>query len=294
MIDTQVHILDPAAYPYPAVTRGYRPRPDETGDLAALLAVLDAHGVARAVLVQASVYGADNAAILDALAAHPERFRCVVSVSGPEGVRPLLARRGVVGVRLNLVDDAGAAEGGPGAAREIAAEVFAAGGLLQLQASPALLGALLNVIPAGPVILDHFGRPDLSTGSTDTETVAAMAARPDTWLKVSAAFRLTPRKTALPRARLMPMLRAFGATRRLWGSDWPFINLANENLAKGDSASRDSRGAVPRYQDTLDARRRLLDAPEASDAAAARLFGWPVLGPPDAARGARTDGPPVG
>ena len=46
---------------------GYTPRPDETGTREALASLLDAHGVAHALLVQPSGYGFDNSAMLEAM-----------------------------------------------------------------------------------------------------------------------------------------------------------------------------------------------------------------------------------
>ena len=54
---------------------GYRPRPHETGTREAFAAVLDAHGVPHALLVQPSCYGVDNAAMLDAVAPAPAASR---------------------------------------------------------------------------------------------------------------------------------------------------------------------------------------------------------------------------
>ena len=78
--DTHAHVFDAARYPYQPV-RGYTP-PDN--DVNRLLALHDALGIARGVVVQASVHGTDNRAVLDAASAHPDRLRAIVAVS--EGV----------------------------------------------------------------------------------------------------------------------------------------------------------------------------------------------------------------
>ena len=60
-------------------------------------------GIDRAVLVQPSVYGMDNSALLDALRQMPERLRGVVVVPPDIGEPDLLALHaaGVRGVRVN-------------------------------------------------------------------------------------------------------------------------------------------------------------------------------------------------
>ena len=70
--DCHLHIIDPARFAF-VPGAGYTPRPDETGTRGALDAVLDAHGVAHALLVQPSGYGFDNSAMFDAMAARWSR-----------------------------------------------------------------------------------------------------------------------------------------------------------------------------------------------------------------------------
>src|SRR6516162_361589 len=76
IIDTHAHIIDPARFPF-ADGPGYKPLPHEVGTAEAYCAVLDAHGVAHAVLVQPSGYGYDNRAALEAMARYPGRFKTI-------------------------------------------------------------------------------------------------------------------------------------------------------------------------------------------------------------------------
>ncbi|MEE4209795.1 MAG: amidohydrolase family protein [Parvularcula sp.] len=255
MIDTQAHLLDPDSHPYPATTQGYRPSDAENGRMADLLREMESANVSRAILVQASVYGVDNAAILDAVAADPARFRAVV-MTEENDVPGIAAVPGVVGVRLNMTDYGG--HGGVQDVRRVAAGILDHGFILQLQATPEDAKALLDALPPGPVILDHFCRVDL-TRPGDLKTVARLAERDDCYLKVSGAFRLTGLEDwRTPDARLKALCAAYGANRVLWGSDWPFIKLG-----------------VPRptYRDTIGAAGQLIDLNQAS-ANAERLFGW--------------------
>src|SRR6266567_5399457 len=68
--DTHVHVFDATRFNYQA-TRAYTP-PDNPVNR--LLALHDTLGIARGVVVQASVHGADNSALLDAVRAHPDRL----------------------------------------------------------------------------------------------------------------------------------------------------------------------------------------------------------------------------
>lgn len=259
VIDTHVHVLDPRRFPYPKRTLGYRPGPSETGTADALIAVMDAHGVDHAVLVQASVYGYDNDAILDALARAPDRFRAVVMAPDDPVALTRLARvPGVCAVRLNLTDFGGHDD--HERVVDMARATIDAGLCVQVQAGPERLLGMLDRLGDGPVIIDHLGRPDLGAGTRDLDRIAALAGRAQTWLKVSGGFRLSGggdwRQTATELKRLT---EAFGPDRLLWGSDWPFINT---------NADR------PSYAETLDWGRAAIAEPAASHRAAARLFGW--------------------
>src|SRR5690349_11651682 len=106
--DAHCHVFGPAAkFPF-VPNRRYTPAdaPKE------MLAALHAHlGVERAVLVQASCHGPDNAAMLDCIASDPERYRgvAIVDDSFTEKDLDALDRGGVRGVRFNFVKHLGGA-----------------------------------------------------------------------------------------------------------------------------------------------------------------------------------------
>ena len=253
MIDSQLHLLDPLRFPYDPSAGGYVPRDDETGDLAALLQAMDEEAVARGVLVQPSSYGLDNAAILDALERQAARFRAVVMAG--DRLSELAARPGVVGARLNLANFA--AHGLAGAS-DAGGAILAAGLILQVLARPSELSVLVPALPAGPLVVDHLGFVDPAEPA-DLAAVAALAARPDTWLKLSGGFRLGGGAGwPHPDPGLRRLVAAFPENRLLWGSDWPFINLP---------------GPMPTYRETLDWGRALVDLDRAAQNAA-ELFGF--------------------
>ncbi len=261
MIDSQVHLIDPARYPFPDPPAGYVPTADETGTLNALLDVMDAHKVARAVLVPASVYGADNRVMLDAFKAHPDRFRVIAGVGAIEDVAVVTRQDGVVGVRLNLVNSDPIPDDIIGFARAIVDHHL----VLQLQAAPAQICAFIDGLdrPSARIVLDHFGRPDLANNPSDMERLTRLADSPSVYLKASAAFRLqsNPEPGVSDTDALTTLVRAFGKDRILWGSDWPFINT---NLADVI------------YAHTADLLAKLVgeDWQAAADANATSLFGW--------------------
>lgn len=234
IVDTHVHVLDPARFPYPQATRGYRPRPEETGTLPDLLALLDAHDVAGAVAVAASVYGSDNSSLHALHAAAPGRLRLVLACDpdSPDTLAAEAARPGVVGIRLNLTDDRRLDDPARlGALLDVAQE---AGLVVCLQAAPATAAGLLAGRDRLRVVLDHLGRPDLAGGAA---ALRDLARRPRTWLKLSGGFRLAPGLWPEPAPEHRALVATWPAERLIWGSDWPFINLARPRPAYGDCLS---------------------------------------------------------
>src|SRR5215510_5830244 len=107
-IDTHVHVFEPG-YPL-SPGRGYNPPDSTLADLKHLHATL---GVERVVFTQPSVYGTDNSAIVDAMAAlnreTPDRARCVVALdmNVSEDELAALDAAGGRGVRLNTDNKGG-------------------------------------------------------------------------------------------------------------------------------------------------------------------------------------------
>src|ERR1700722_568061 len=95
-IDTHAHVIAPDTRRYPRAPIGGRASDwsqTRPVDVAAMIAAMDAAGVARTALVQASTcYGHDNSYVADAVAAHPDRFTGVCSVDVLESDAPLVLR----------------------------------------------------------------------------------------------------------------------------------------------------------------------------------------------------------
>lgn len=265
-IDCHLHVVDPDRFPYDDGP-GYKPPPHETGTADMLAATLSAHGIARALLVQPSCYGADNSAMLAAMREQPGRYKAIAVVDPSIGPNELddLAQAGIVGIRLNVVNMGAEAVR---AATPLLQDLAERGWFVELQCRASQLSKLSGpILAAGPrLILDHLAYPD--TGNSPAQPgfrhALKLAQTGRVFVKLSGAFRLS--RQSYPHPDLDPFARAvlesYGPERCIWGSDWPFV----------------SANVRPSYRSTLDilarwipdeaARRIILaDAPRA-------LFGF--------------------
>jgi predicted TIM-barrel fold metal-dependent hydrolase len=221
--DTHFHIFGPAErYPYIS-DREYTP-PDALP--AACRHLFQALGIGRAVLVQPSVYGADNRRAMDAVAelGVPARVVVVVPYDTPDRELRRLHEGGARGVRF-IVAHAG---GLPLADLErFSARVKAMGWHLQLLLRSSDLLALeprLAKLPSDFVI-DHLGFIRPADGGVEQPAFQALLRLlrgGRCWVKFSGAYRLSADAPAY--RDLAPFARALlGARpdRLLWGSDWP-------------------------------------------------------------------------
>jgi predicted TIM-barrel fold metal-dependent hydrolase len=224
--DCHFHIFGPfSRFPLDP-GRHYTP-PEASMD--AYLAMADALGLQRMVVVQASPYGTDNRVTLEAVRMlGPERARAVAVVD--DGFDPValqaLADAGVRGVRFNLVSGNGAPEDQIVA---LARRVAPLGWHIQLYADGAKLVDLAPVL-AGlpvPVVIDHCGGVRAALGTTHPQ-FAALLRLLDTghvWVK-TCSYRAS--SAGAPWHDMADNVRALvtaAPERCVWGTDWPHTNM---------------------------------------------------------------------
>ncbi len=236
-VDAHCHVFGPGAvFPY-SPARKYTPcdAPKE-----ALFALRDHLGFARNVIVQASCHGADNRALLDALAAADGRARGVAVVSPTISDDELAAMHaaGVRGVRFNFIKRL--VDATPQAVLASLASRIAPLGwhvVVYFEAAdlPELEG-FFGGLPV-PVVVDHMGRPDVTRGVDGPafqRFIAMLETHPDMYCKVTCPERLSRSgPPALDGERhayrdVVPFARTLVAhfpDRVLWGTDWPHPNL---------------------------------------------------------------------
>ncbi|MEH3086044.1 MAG: amidohydrolase family protein [Xylophilus ampelinus] len=216
--DTHVHLFMPESFPY-ALDRGYTPG---AADVDALRKVLARTRMSRVVLVQPSCYGTDNAALLHGLSCLGAGARGVavanLANAGDE-VLAQLHRAGVRGLRLNISvrveDDLKQVRR---ELAECATRIAPLGWHLQLHAGPAVLKGLADDLGglSVPLVLDHFG-----AGYGSAPIVTELLTAGNTWVKLSAPYRLSDMPGYQDLAALAKDFARSKPHRLLWGSDWP-------------------------------------------------------------------------
>jgi 2-pyrone-4,6-dicarboxylate lactonase len=265
-VDAHCHVFGPqSAFPY---APGRKYTPCDAGK-EQLFALRDHLGVARNVVVQATCHGADNSAMLDAVAASGGRARGVATVRPDvdEGELARLDAAGVRGVRFNFVrrlvdfsprDDLSV----------IAKKIAPLGWHIVLYFEAADLPDLedfFGSLPA-PLVIDHLGRPDVTRPASGPEfsRFLRFVEANEAWVKVSCPERLSvtgppaldgerhPYTDVVPFARRA--IEEF-PDRVLWGTDWPHPNLTGHMPDDGLLVDH-----VPRIAVTAQQRHKLLVA----------------------------------
>jgi predicted TIM-barrel fold metal-dependent hydrolase len=221
--DTHVHVIGARpAWPM-APERHYTPEPAPLEDLQAHL---QAVGLQRAVIVQPSVYGTDNALLLQSLERMQGQARGVAVVASDLPLAELKAMdaAGVRGLRINL-ESASGQDAAPlaYALQEQSARIADLGWHLQVFARLSLVAAcapVLRQLPV-PVVLDHFALcPDAHFADADSRALLELLAAGCVYVKLSASYRVPLDGPDVVRTAAHRMLEA-RPDRILWASDWP-------------------------------------------------------------------------
>jgi predicted TIM-barrel fold metal-dependent hydrolase len=226
--DAHCHIFGPAAkFPY-ASERRYTP-PDSPREK--LRALHDHLGISRAVLVQASCHGADNRAMLDAIAWTAGAWRGVAMVGDDASERELeaLHQGGVRGIRFNFVRHLG---GAPDArVFERALAMIAPLGwhvVLHFDAEDIETHADLFRRMRVPFVIDHMGRVQAREGLEQKpfRMLLDLMKNERAWVKISGPERVS--SAGKPFQDAQPFVEALvraAPDRVLWGTDFPHPNV---------------------------------------------------------------------
>lgn len=274
--DCHVHVFGPAArYPLDPA-RAYTP-----GDASVeeLLALHDALGLGRVVIVHPSPYGADNRCTLDAARRLGDRARAVAVIDEGTGEAALRAMHadGVRGVRVNLET---AGEHDPAAARALleraAARVAPLGWHVQVYTNLGVIAALHDALLALPVplVVDHFGRARAAEGPGQEGfgALLSLLRAGRATVKISAPHRISDQPGAADAGPLARALFEANPDGVVWGTDWPHPGGARRDPAAIEPFNPVDDGAALNrladwFPDPAARRRILVENP-------ARLYGF--------------------
>jgi len=221
--DCHAHVFGPQQkFPYVA-NAGYIPPDALTSDY---VSMLKNNGCDRGVLVQPSVYGTDNSAMVDALRSGLHALRGIAVVAADVSDRELedLHAAGVRGVRINL---ASATEGLTLADGErLAPRLKARGWHLQFYLDLSKMPeaeAQLARLPV-TIVIDHFARCQAEDGTTSPafQALLRLVSRDNCYAKVMGPYFIS--RNAPLYAEVTPLARALvtaAPDRIVWGTDWP-------------------------------------------------------------------------
>ena len=224
--DCHTHIFgDPRQFPWFS-GRTYTP---ESASVAEMRALHRALHMDRVVIVNPSVYGADNSCTLDAMKQLGPRARgiAVIDDKTSAGLLEEMDHAGIRGIRLNFENFG---QTNPEVARKAfqsAVERLAGRKWhIQIYTRLPVIESLHKEIMAAPlpVVLDHFGgaQAPLGTLQAGFDTMLDLVRSGRVYVKISAAYRTSAKPPDyVEAAPLAKALIAANAQRILWGSDWP-------------------------------------------------------------------------
>ncbi len=231
--DSHFHIFGPATQYRYSADRVYTPPDCLLEDYLPLQRSL---GLTRCVLVQPSVYGSDNSALLDALRSLGDAARGVVVLSGKESDNELrdMDALGVKGVRVNLVDLKNPSSDLPvDALMRMQERIFQFGWHLELLVHVDQYSNLDEGLSSleVPVVFGHMGylTRGVSTDHPGMRSMLALMQAGRAWAKVTGPYRLgfggAPYDTA---AEITRWLAKNCIERMVWGSDWPHVMVKGQ------------------------------------------------------------------
>jgi predicted TIM-barrel fold metal-dependent hydrolase len=231
-VDAHAHCYDVEHFT-PDASSGFDLLANERGSVQDYEAVLDAHGITHAVLVNPlGGYGTDNRHLLRTIAGSNGRFKGIALLAEDADERTVAALidGGIAGIRFNLNFETSPSLYGPAGDRALAI-AREAGWIVQIHyAGDTIIPALDRLAGVERVVIDHCGRPSLDLGIEQPGFAALLelGRQGRTYIKLSGFFRLTSEGWPYRACDdyVEALIDAFSIERCLWGSDWPFLRAS--------------------------------------------------------------------
>ena len=265
-IDVHCHVISPDRGKYPLAPLG-----GSQSDWSAkrtltpeqLIAAMDAAGVAKAAVVQASTaYGHDSSYVADSIVRFPDRLTGVFSIDpldadavkhiehwtsrGMTGMRVFTTGTTMPGQQTWLADKEAYKVWEEAGRRKLPVAVQ-----MTLKGVP-LLEEIVKNFPQTDFLLDHLARVTLDDGPpyAAAAPLLTLAKSPNVYLKLTSRTVEQCHEGKADAASFMAMiLKNFGAKRILWGSNFPahddtLSNILRDACAVIASASADEQAEI--------------------------------------------------
>lgn len=239
-VDCHVHVFEGKYKLSPG--RGYNPPDSPLADLKHLHKTL---GIDRVVFTQPSVYGVDNSAILEGMAAlnveTANRARgviaCTTAITDKEMAD--LDRQGIRGIRLNT-DNKGGMPIEFKQIPELESRMQAFGWHFEFLFPGKDAVELMPILTSikVPISIAHFAYQPATAGANAPgfQALIELMKRGNCWMKISGANRVSATDLP-PYDDVRPMAEAFieaAPDHIVWGTDWPHPNKYIANPNDGD------------------------------------------------------------
>lgn len=230
-IDAAVHVWSDDAASYPWSPLGGQAVPDHPATVDQLFHELRQARIDGAVCIQPRVYGYDHRFLSAVIASHPGRCTgvCLVDPTSPEGpaqLRRLVGEHHFSGARLLPFSEPTAEWLAGSSGDRLWEEAVAHRIPMDVLARPEQLSDLAARARRHPeivVVIDHLAMVVPAEDRSGVRALLACADVPNLYVKMSAFGFLT--RAPWPYEDIHPLLRqtfgAFGATRVIFGTDWP-------------------------------------------------------------------------
>lgn len=244
-VDSHLHIWSTGDDPHPYIRGAVPPDPLRAGGTPEkLLEEMGKADVRGALIVQPINHLFDHSYVEEAMNKYPGKFKgmCLLDPStGDENFLKDLRERGFCSVRFNpylpewngdsMSDEAGRKFYKQCGELEMPVGFMCFKGFNQHSQE---IEKLLQSSPSTKVIIDHWGFfvQDGALVEESWEQLLALAKYPQIHVKVSAPFRNVVDKQEKTyselKGRVRALVDAFGASRVMWGTDFPFVMLEDE------------------------------------------------------------------
>jgi len=218
--DTHLHIYEPGYD-----MRASASHPSQPGTLAHYREIQKRLGLTRAVIVQPSAFGTDNACTLEAMGKLGDAARgvAIVDPAAPDSEIARLTKLGICGIRYHMRGGLLTWDTMP----KMAERVTPFGWHVQLQCESQEIAeheGMLAKLPCD-LVIDHMGRFDAAVSFEDRSwrTLLRFLAGGSCWVKLSGPYYGSKSGPPLysDKARIAKELIKAAPERMVWASNWP-------------------------------------------------------------------------